>query len=86
MKKSSVALIIGIIFAVVIVLLLGIFAIVRGGMKGKTTDSMLKHIKVYESDPVKASISLDDNTLYDELPEISKYPLAVTEMLISISR
>ncbi|MBR3041558.1 MAG: VWA domain-containing protein [Eubacterium sp.] len=38
---------------------------------------MLKHIKVYENTPTKASISLDDNTLYDELPEISKYPLAV---------
>ncbi len=78
MKKSNVAIVIGIVFAVVIVFLLGIIAIFRNFKGGKTKDSMLKHIKVYESDPVKASISLDDNTLYDELPEISKYPLAVT--------
>jgi Ca-activated chloride channel family protein len=38
---------------------------------------MLKHIKVTKADPVKAPISLDDNTLYDELPEITKYPVAV---------
>ncbi|MBO4863556.1 MAG: VWA domain-containing protein [Eubacterium sp.] len=40
-------------------------------------ESMMKHIKVYENTPTKASISLEDNSLYDELPEITKYPLAV---------
>ena len=76
MKKSNIAIILGIIFSVIIVLIIGIFAIV-GNSKGKTTAQMLKHIKVSEADPVKAPISLDDNSLYDELPDISKYPVAV---------
>ncbi len=77
MKKSNAAIVVGIIFAVIIVLMIGIFAIFKGSSGGKTTESMLKHIKVTEADPVKAPISLDDNTLYDELPEIAKYPVAV---------
>ena len=78
MKKSNSVVIVGVVFAVVIVLLLGIFAIIKsnpGG--GRTKESMLKHIKVTEKEPVKASISLEDNSLYDELPEITKYPEAV---------
>ena len=77
MKKSNSAMIVGIIFAVIIVLMIGIFAVFKSSSGGKTTDSMLKHIKVTKADPVKAPISLDDNTLYDELPEIAKYPVAV---------
>ena len=75
-KKSSVA-IVGVIFAVVIVLVLGMLFMLRSSAKGKSVDSMMKKIKVKEATPVKASISLDDNSLYDELPEISKYPVAV---------
>ncbi len=78
MKKSNVAVVLGIVFAVIIVFVLGILALFKTSSKGKTTESMLKHIKVEEKTPVKASISLDDNTLFDELPEISKYPLSVT--------
>jgi len=77
MKKSNSAMVVGIIFAVIIVLMIGIFAVFKSSSGGKTTDSMLKHIKVTKADPVKAPISLDDNTLYDELPEIAKYPVAV---------
>ena len=77
MKKTNVVAVLGIVFAVVIVLVLGILALVKSSSKGRTTESMLKHIKVYENTPTMASISLDDNTLYDELPDISKYPLAV---------
>ena len=72
MKKSNSAMIVGIIFAVIIVLMIGMFAVFKSSSGGKTTDSMLKHIKVTKADPVKAPISLDDNTLYDELPEIAK--------------
>ena len=57
--------------------MIAFFAIFKGSAGGKTTESMLKHIKVTKADPVKAPISLDDNTLYDELPEITKYPVAV---------
>ena len=77
MKKSNVAIILGIVFAVIIIFVIGIFAIMKSAAGGKSTDSMLKHIKVTEADPVKASISLEDNSLYDELPEITKYPLSV---------
>ena len=77
MKKSKSVAILGIVFAVVIIFILGIFALIKGNSKGKTVDKMLKHIKVTEAEPVKASISLDDSSLYDELPEITKYPLSV---------
>ena len=77
MKKSSVAIILGVIFAVIIVLMIGIMAIMKASSGGRTTESMLKHIKVSEAKPVKAPISLDDSSLYDELPEIAKYPVAV---------
>ena len=76
MKKKTIALL-GIVFIVVIVFIIGIAAIVKSQTGGRTKESMLKHIKVSESTPTKASISLEDNTLFDELPEISKYPLSV---------
>ena len=76
MKKNAIVFV-GIVFVVCILAILGIAAMVKGHKDGKTTDTMLKHIKVTESEPVKASISLDDNTLFDELPEITKYPLVV---------
>ena len=63
--------------AAMILTLITVGKMLEAYSKGRTTESMLKHIKVYENTPTKASISLDDNTLYDELPEITKYPLAV---------
>lgn len=44
---------------------------------GKSLDDLLKKVKVKESTPVKASVSLESTALYDELPEIDKYPLSV---------
>ena len=76
MKKNTV-IFIGITFIVIILAIIGIAAIFKNHKTGKSTESMLKHINVTQSDPVKASISLDDNTLFDELPEITKYPLQV---------
>ena len=78
MKDSKRVAIIGIVFVVLIVLLIGMVKIFKDSTKGKTADSMLKHINVIEQQPTKASISLDDNTLFDELPDISKYPQVVT--------
>ncbi len=78
MKDSKRVAIIGIVFVVLIVLLIGMVKIFKDSTKGKTADSMLKHINVTEQQPTKASISLDDNTLFDELPDISKYPQVVT--------
>ena len=77
MKKTNKVIVMGVAFAVVIIVLLFSFVIFKSSSKGKTTDSMLKNIKVTKQSPVKAPISLDDNTLFDELPEITKYPLAV---------
>ena len=77
MKKTNKVIVMGVAFAVVIIVLLFSFVIFKISSKGKTTDSMLKKIKVTKQSPVKAPISLDDNTLFDELPEITKYPLAV---------
>ncbi|MCR5214355.1 MAG: VWA domain-containing protein [Eubacterium sp.] len=76
-KKNSSIAIFGVVFAVIIVLVLGILLVFKMSSKGKTVESMMKHIDVTSAEPVKASISLDDNSLYDELPEITKYPLAV---------
>ena len=45
--------------------------------KPKSLDEMLKDINVSERTPVKASVSLDDTSLYDELPDINKYPLVI---------
>ena len=75
--KKNTVIFIGITFIVIILAIIGIAAIFKNHKTGKSTESMLKHINVTQSDPVKASISLDDNTLFDELPEITKYPLQV---------
>ena len=77
MKNSKIVAIIGVAFAVIVIFVLGIFALIKSSTKGKSVDKMLKHIKVTEAEPVKASISLDDSSLFDELPEITKYPLSV---------
>lgn len=42
----------------------------------KSLDEMLENVKVMTATPVKGSVSLENN-LYDELPEIDKYPLQV---------
>ena len=44
MKKTNVVAILGIVFAVVIVLVLGILALVKSSSKGRTTESMLLNI------------------------------------------
>ena len=76
-------------FLILIVVLVGVFA---GGSdnktvsnedgkevvsSGKSLEDMLKKVNVKESTPVKASVSLETTALYDELPEIEKYPLSV---------
>lgn len=45
--------------------------------EGKSLEDLMDNIKYTEADPVKASIDLSDASLYDELPEINKYPLVV---------
>lgn len=43
----------------------------------KPVEELLKDISVTEAKPKKGTVSLEDDTLYDELPNIDKYPLAV---------
>ncbi|MCM1288041.1 MAG: VWA domain-containing protein [Clostridium sp.] len=43
----------------------------------RPVDELLEDISVTEATPKKGTISLEDDTLYDELPSIDKYPLAV---------
>ena len=77
MKNKNGVAIVGVVIAVIIVLIVGIFALTKGGKTGKSVDQMMKHITVTEATPTKAPISLENNSLYDELPDISKYPVAV---------
>ncbi len=56
-----------------------------GGEDGGSTfsnkqslEQMLSDITVKQSTPVKGSVALGQSSLYDELPEIDKYPLQVT--------
>lgn len=48
-----------------------------GAVKGESLDSLMKRVRVDTATPVKASVNIMDNNLYDELPEIDKYPLKV---------
>ena len=46
-------------------------------VKGEELSSLMKRVNVNTATPVKASVSVMDNSLYDELPDIDKYPLKV---------
>ena len=43
----------------------------------RSLDGLLKGVHVNYAEPKKASINLSNAALYDELPDINKYPLAV---------
>lgn len=49
-----------------------------GVMRGKTLDQLMTRVSYSTAEPVKASINMTDSSLYDELPDIDKYPLAIT--------
>lgn len=44
---------------------------------GKSIDELAEAVHSERTSPIKGQVSLDENNLYDELPEISKYPLSV---------
>lgn len=44
----------------------------------KTLDELYQNINVTNATPQKGTVSINANNLFDELPDISKYPLAVT--------
>lgn len=83
-KKTKPIIILGIlvILAMCIVLIVSITSKTRsntnGGNGGKTLDELEKKISIHEATPTKGVVSLDNNNLYDELPDINKYPLAIS--------
>lgn len=44
---------------------------------GKSLEELLERVDVSDAELVKASVNMTDNSLFDEVPEIDKYPLAV---------
>ena len=81
-KKSKPIIIVGIL---VVLAMLGVLiasitskAKSEGGVNhGKSLETLEKKVKINTKTPTKGTISFDNNNLYDELPEINKYPLAV---------
>lgn len=81
-KKSKPIVIIGIL--VVLAMMGVLIASIASKAKsegvvnnGKSLETLEKKVKVDKKTPTKGTISFNTNNLYDELPEIDKYPLAV---------
>ncbi len=66
-----------IIMAGTIISMLGKNIATKNERDDKPVEELLKDINVTEAKPKKGTISLEDDTLYEELPNIDKYPLAV---------
>ena len=77
-KNKSVMTSIGafVIVAIVACIVI-IMTAVSKNSSGKSLDTLLKRVDYHTATPKKASINISDTSLYDELPEINKYPLAV---------
>ena len=50
---------------------------ISGTKQDMTLDEMYNELDVEQATPVKGTVTLDTPDLYDELPEIDKYPLSV---------
>ena len=50
---------------------------ISGTKQDMTLDEMYNELDVEQATPVKGTVTLDTPDLYDELPEIAKYPLSV---------
>lgn len=84
--KSNKKIFVGVV-AVLIIIVLAIVGAINsasspkvdsdGNIMGKGIDELLKRVSVTDAEPVKASVNMADTSLYDEMPEIDKYPLAV---------
>ena len=81
MDKRNKGIFTGIVIVAVFVVITIIGIVVKTASNsltnGKSLDELYKGVKIEEATPVKGQISFDNTTLYDELPEINKYPLAV---------
>ena len=83
MKNNNKVIFAGIVFVIVVIAAL-IFGLGAKLLKQasiipeKSLEEMLENVTVTEATPVTGSVSLGNSSLYDELPEIDKYPLQVT--------
>lgn len=70
-----------VLFIVMVVLLVSKLISNVGGQigSGDSLDKLIKHVDYTELTPVKGSVDLSDASLYDELPEIDKYPLTLED-------
>lgn len=83
---------IGVIIIVMIFFMLIVSSIFKGASKNQknnnhaitiediddgTLDEYASKVTTYEATPKKGQVNLEETDLYDEVPEISKYPLAV---------
>ncbi|MCR5203248.1 MAG: VWA domain-containing protein [Lachnospiraceae bacterium] len=87
-KKNNAA---GVVIIVVVLIAIVIAAIVKSGLFGKNgplsggisggdkkeVSTLIKRVKYDTKDPVKGSVDLSQASLYDEIPNINKYPLSL---------
>lgn len=83
-QKRNTIIFAGIVIAVLIIFITLIGMVVKHtgdaikkAAAPKDLDQLLSKVEVTTATPTKGQISLGSNTLYDELPEINKYPLSV---------
>ena len=74
-KKNNVG-VLGFIAIIIIGIICSVFFIFKN-VGHKDLKTLVKKVDITTATPEKAPVSLDDNSLYDELPEINKYPLGV---------
>lgn len=77
-NSKIIALVAGVIILFTMVsVIIGIAVRKTVSTEGKTLDELVSRINTTNAIPTKGTVQLDDNILYDELPEIDKYPLQV---------
>lgn len=88
-KRTKGIVTVGVLMIIVMVAVIIGFVVKRagnissggGGISGTkqdmTLDEMYNELDVEQATPVKGTVTLDTPDLYDELPEIDKYPLSV---------
>lgn len=77
-KNKSALIVSGVIAAIMLItFVVAIVGKSSGIKKEKSLDDMIDKITVSEAAPKKGQVNLNSNSLYDELPEITKYPLCV---------
>jgi Ca-activated chloride channel family protein len=74
-NKVIFASVVVVVFLIVIAMVVAVAG--KSGTGGKSLEKLVAGVDVTQADPVKASVELTNNSLFDEVPEITKYPLKV---------